>query len=185
MRVCRDRGEALMLRQTFEPVHPGHEEVEDDDVRLELGDLAAGGESIGGLPHPQVRLAAEKFRRALAERRVIVHDEHPQRAGQIAPASKLAGVEEGTHVRIEHAQMSAGRFVGREVSLQNPAPDGRVVNSASFSDLHRRKGRLNVSPFFQLIPSPSILTSRSGFRAGLSRSPSPWSTIPQRGRRVK
>ena len=129
--------------------------VQDDDVRLELRNEAAGDKPVRGLTDFHVRLADQKFHGAFPERPVIVHDQHAQGPGQFDFALELPGFEEGIHINPLHPEMSARRFVGGEVAFQNPAPHGRIVNATYLSDLHGGKRPLHIFPLLQ--DNPSLL----------------------------
>ena len=50
--ITRTPGTAARISgQRLEPVHPGHGEVEQHEVGLQLGGQLHGGDPVGGLPH--------------------------------------------------------------------------------------------------------------------------------------
>ena len=64
-----------------QPVQPGHRNVHDDDVRAQSDREFDRLESVGGPPdHGEVVLGLEQRGQPVAEHRVVVGDQHPDRA---------------------------------------------------------------------------------------------------------
>ena len=61
-----------------QPVHPGHLDVEDDDVRDLLRDLLGGDQGIGGGPHDlELGVTRQYLPQYLPNGGRVIHDEHP------------------------------------------------------------------------------------------------------------
>src|SRR5213594_3393156 len=63
----------------LEPGHPWHRVVEDDQIRLELQRHARGFVSVRGLADDlEFGLGVDERAQSLADRRVVIRDEHPR-----------------------------------------------------------------------------------------------------------
>jgi len=64
------------LVHELEPVHPGHLDIEEHEVRLRLDDAADSGRSIAGFPHDlEIGSSSKSEPQALARERLVVYED--------------------------------------------------------------------------------------------------------------
>jgi signal transduction histidine kinase len=89
------------LREGGEPVHPGHREVEQHDVRLQRRGLGDGARAVLGLAHDVESLLREERCQGISSERMVVDDEHALGHRALIGRSRRADKGSVDHARAE------------------------------------------------------------------------------------
>ena len=89
------------LRERGEPVHPGHREVEQHDVRLQRRGLGDGARAVLGLAHDVESLLREERCQGISSERMVVDDEHALGHRALIGRSRRADKGSVDHARAE------------------------------------------------------------------------------------